>query len=119
MKFAFCAQTRLLSNELCHVTSPKRGGLGPILLGFSTGLKKWVMIWTDSPKTLVNNVASGRALLTVQETLPFAVGKHTYPCVPTPRPCRYATFPTGGVILSGVTGLAMLLRRSTSSAFLP
>jgi len=26
MKFFFCAQTRLLSKELCHVTSPKRGG---------------------------------------------------------------------------------------------
>src|SRR5262245_42696523 len=77
MKSFYCSHTLLLSSELCHVTSAKRGGLGPIPLGFSTGLRKWVMIWRGSPKILVNNVASGRALLTVQETPPLAVGKQT------------------------------------------
>src|SRR5258706_11254262 len=61
MKFFFCAQTRLLSKELCHVTSPKRGGFGPIRLGFSTGLRKWGMICTPFPKKFVKNVALGRA----------------------------------------------------------
>src|SRR5205814_10196941 len=42
--FCFCAHTRLLSKELCHVTSPKRDGFGPISFGFTTGLRKWVMI---------------------------------------------------------------------------
>ena len=50
-----------------QVASPKRGGFGPIKLGFSTGLRKCVMIWTASPKTLVKRVASGRAPFTVQE----------------------------------------------------
>src|SRR5947209_9760859 len=77
-KFAFCAQTLLLSRELCHVASPKRGGFGPTSFGFSTGLRKWVMIWNAAPKTFVKSVASGRALLTVQEA-PEAVGKQTYP----------------------------------------
>jgi hypothetical protein len=76
MKFCFCTHTRLLSNELCQVTSPKRGGLGPIL-GFTTGLRKWVMICTASPKMFVKSVASGRAAFTVQETPPVAVGKET------------------------------------------
>jgi hypothetical protein len=40
MKSVFCAHTRLLSKELCQVTSPKRGGFGPILFGFTTGLRK-------------------------------------------------------------------------------
>src|SRR5215470_19051998 len=76
-KLSFWAHTLLLSKELCHVASPKRGGFGPIPLGFSTGLRKWVMIWTASPNTFAKSVASGRALFTVQETPPFAVGKHT------------------------------------------
>src|SRR5438552_2255072 len=60
-KFVFCAQTLLLSKELCQVTSPKRGGFGPISLGFSTGLRKWVMTWNAAPKIFVKRVASGRA----------------------------------------------------------
>src|SRR3982750_1278533 len=72
-KFFFCAHTLLLSKELCQVTSPNRGGFGPTSLGFSTGLRKWVMIWNAAPKTFVKSVASGRALLTVQEA-PEAVG---------------------------------------------
>src|SRR6516225_10639633 len=67
MKFSFWAHTLLLSKELCHVTSPKRDGLGPIPLGFSTGLRKWVMIWSASPKIFAKSVASGRALFTVQD----------------------------------------------------
>src|SRR5882724_12234918 len=70
IKSFFCAQTRLLSKELCHVTSPKRGGFGPMSFGFTTGLRKWVMICTASPKICTKRVASGRALFTVQETFP-------------------------------------------------
>src|SRR3954451_9859259 len=76
MKFVFCAHTLLLSKELCQVTSPKRGGFGPTSFGFSTGLRKWVMIWTAAPKRLVNRVASGRALLTVQDA-PEPEGRQT------------------------------------------
>src|SRR6266704_5148182 len=77
IKFFFCAHTRLLSKELCHVTSPKRGGFGPMSLGFTTGLRKWVMICTASPKICVKSVASGRALFTVQEAPPTPVGRQT------------------------------------------
>src|SRR5215831_21016097 len=66
-KLSFWAHTLLLSKELCHVASPKRGGFRPIVLGFSTGLRKCVMIWTGAPNTVVKRVASGLALLTVQE----------------------------------------------------
>src|SRR5439155_26306996 len=93
--FCFCAQTRLLSKELCHVTSPKRDGFGPISLGFTTGLRKWVIIYTASPKTRVKSVASGRALFTVQEAPPTPVGRQTYPCLPTPWPNSNAEFPAG------------------------
>src|SRR6185369_3822597 len=37
------AHTLLLSNELCHVALPKGTGLVGSL-GFSSGLRKWVMI---------------------------------------------------------------------------
>src|SRR5205823_14360765 len=47
MKFFFCAHTRLLSKELCQVTSPKRGGFGPMSFGFTTGLRKWVIIRSE------------------------------------------------------------------------
>src|SRR5215472_15956811 len=73
---SFWAHTLLLSKELCHVASPNREGVGPIPLGFSTGLREWVMIWTASPKMFAKRVASGRALLTVQEA-PVLVGKQT------------------------------------------
>src|SRR5690242_2768320 len=73
---SFWAQTLLLSNELCHVASPKRDGFGPTSFGFSTGLRKWVIIWNATPKALVKRVASGRALLTVQEA-PEPEGRHT------------------------------------------
>src|SRR5215831_14685850 len=73
---SFWAHTLLLSKELCHVASPKRDGFGPIPLGFSTGLRKWVMIWTASPKIFAKSVASGRALFTVHEA-PVPLGKQT------------------------------------------
>src|SRR5277367_2552121 len=74
----FCAHTLLLSREFCHVASPKgRGFVGSI--GFSSGLRKWVMISTSCPKNFVKRVASGRALLTVQEAVeaPGLVGRQT------------------------------------------
>src|SRR5262249_19177548 len=71
-----CAHTLLLSKELCHVALPKGTGFGANSLGFVSGLRKWVMIWTSRPRTLVKRVASGRALLTVQEA-PVLVGRHT------------------------------------------
>ena len=55
---------------------PKGSGLGANSLGFVSGLRKWVMIWTVYPKTFVKRVASGRAGLTVQET-PEPVGRQT------------------------------------------
>src|SRR6266436_99997 len=76
MKFFFCAHTLLLSKELCQVTSPKRDGFGPMPFGFTTGLRKCVIICTASPKIFVKRVASGRALLTVQETAP-SLGRQT------------------------------------------
>src|SRR5689334_17300212 len=75
-KSFFCAQTLLLSKELCHVASPKRDGFGPTSFGFSTGLRKWVMIWNAAPKKFVKRVASGRALLTVHEA-PEPEGRQT------------------------------------------
>src|SRR5438046_6238920 len=115
MKFFFCAHTRLLSKELCQVTSPKRGGFGPMSFGFTTGLRKWVIICTASPKIFVKRVASGRALLTVQDTPPVCLVSQTYPCVPTPRPNRNAEVPTGGVMVSGVVGLEIELLNLLSS----
>ena len=45
-----CAHTLLLSKELCHVGLPKGSGFGAALLGFVSGLRKWVMIWKSCPK---------------------------------------------------------------------
>src|SRR5882672_2909024 len=115
MKSFFCAHTRLLSKELCQVTSPKRGGFGPMSFGFTTGLRKWVIICIASPKMCVKRVASGRALLTVQDTPPAGLGRQTYPCVPTPRPSRNAELPAGGVMPSGVVGLGIELLKLLSS----
>src|SRR5437016_4773150 len=56
-----CAQTLLLSNELCHVALPKARGLGANLFGFVLGLRKCVMICTCCPKIFAKSVASGRA----------------------------------------------------------
>src|SRR5947209_3823499 len=75
-KFVFCAHTLLLSKELCHVASPKRGGFGPISFGFSTGLRKCVMTWNGCPKTFAKRVASGRAFATVNDT-PEPEGRQT------------------------------------------
>jgi len=76
MKFFFCAQTRLLSKELCHVTSPKRGGFRSDKVGIYDGAEEVGMICTASPKICVKSVASGRALFTVQET-PVLVRRQT------------------------------------------
>ena len=40
----FCAQTSLLSDELCQVAMPTGNGLGAAVFGLSSGLRKWVMI---------------------------------------------------------------------------
>src|SRR5690349_12841888 len=79
-----CAQTLLVSNELCHVALPKGSGLGASSFGFASGLRKCVAIWTSYPKTRWNRVASGRAAFTVQEAVaaPALVGRQMYPCVP-------------------------------------
>lgn len=71
-----CPHTLLLSRELCQVGLPKRSGLGANSLGFVSGLRKCVAICTASPKMFVNRVASGRALLTVQEA-PEPAGRQT------------------------------------------
>src|SRR6266568_1456897 len=68
------AHTLLLSKELCQVALPKATGCGA--LGSSLWLRKWVMIWIGSPKKVAKSVASGRAPLTVQETLP-SLGRQT------------------------------------------
>jgi hypothetical protein len=68
-----CAHTLLLSKELCHVALPKGSGFGAALLGFASGLRKWVMIWKSCPKKLKKRVASGRAPLTVQEAVEGSV----------------------------------------------
>jgi hypothetical protein len=70
-----CAHTLLLSKELCHVALPKGTGFGAASLGFVSGLRKWVMIWTSCPKTFTKRVASGRALRMVQEVPPVLVGR--------------------------------------------
>src|ERR1700722_4571400 len=70
------AHTSLLSTELCQVAFPKATGLGALSLGWTSGLRKWVMIWTGSPKKLTKRVASGRAALTVQEA-PVPFGRQT------------------------------------------
>src|SRR4051794_24620331 len=74
-----CAHTLLLSNELCQVTFPKGSGSGANLLGWVLGLRKCVMICTSCPKKLVNSVASGRALLMVQDAVEASglVGRQT------------------------------------------
>src|SRR5229473_3288562 len=71
-----CAHTLLLSKELCHVALPKGTAFEAAPLGFISGLRKWVMIWKSCPKKLVKRVASGRALLTVQEA-PVPLGRQT------------------------------------------
>src|SRR5882724_10438658 len=103
---AFCAQTMLLSSELCHVALPKGSGLGALSLGFVSGLRKCVMISKSCPKIFVKRVASGRAPVTVQEAVeaPTLVGRQTYPCVPVAWPTKNAVFPSGGVIPVGVGG---------------
>src|SRR5258707_11000168 len=70
------AHTTLLSSELCHVALPKGRGFGAFSLGLVSGLRKWVIISKSCPKSLVKRVASGRALLTVQEA-PVLVGRQT------------------------------------------
>src|SRR5581483_11794991 len=47
-----CAQTLLVSKELCHVALPKGSGSGAASLGFVSGLRKWVMTWKFSPRKL-------------------------------------------------------------------
>ncbi len=67
------AHTRLVSKP-CQVTLPLKEG-GSLSMGFSLMLVKWVMIWTNWPKTMENRVASGRAGLTAQEVAPVVVGR--------------------------------------------
>jgi hypothetical protein len=43
-EFSTCAQTLLVSNELCHVALPKGSGLGAASFGFASGLRKCVAI---------------------------------------------------------------------------
>jgi hypothetical protein len=60
-------QTRLLSNELCHVGLPNGSGEGATELGLVSGLKKCVRIcWLMGP-IVMNNVACGLDATTVQE----------------------------------------------------
>src|SRR5215475_16215864 len=74
----FCAHTLLLSRVFCQVASAKGTGLVGSR-GFSSGLRKCVMISTSCPKSFVNRVASGRALLIVHEAVdaPTLVGRQT------------------------------------------
>src|SRR5689334_5190076 len=65
----FCAQTLLVSSELCQVALPKGSGLGAASFGFASGLRKCVATWTSSPKTRWKRVACGRAAFTVQEAV--------------------------------------------------
>src|SRR5947207_9273243 len=78
-KCMVCAHTLLLSKELCQVALAKASGLGANLFGFVLGLRKWVIIWTCCPKKVTKRVASGRAVLTVQEAMaaPWTVGRQT------------------------------------------
>src|SRR5262245_18175025 len=69
-----CAQTLLLSSELCQVALPNATGFGANWFGLVSGLRKCVMIWKGTPNRVVNSVASGRAPLTVQDA-PVAVGR--------------------------------------------
>ena len=72
----FCAQTLLLSKELCQVALPKGSGVGALPLGAASLLRKCVMIWICWPKKVVNRVASGRALFEFHAAVvaPGAVG---------------------------------------------
>src|SRR6185295_9079943 len=101
-----CAQTLLVSNELCHVALPKGSGFGAASLGLAFGLRKWVAIWTTCPKTRWKRVASGREGFTVQEAVaaPVLVGRQMYPCVPAAGATRKREWPFGGVMMAGVTG---------------
>ena len=72
------AHTLLVSKELCHVALPLRDtGSVAFALGYASMLAKWVMICTGCPNTSVKRVASGRALLTVQDVPPLLVGRQT------------------------------------------
>jgi hypothetical protein len=65
-----CAQTVLVSNELCHVALPKGSGFGAASLGLASGLRKWVAIWTSCPKTRWKRVASGEKVSRSRKRLP-------------------------------------------------
>src|SRR5262249_18499283 len=101
-----CAQTRLVSSELCHVALPKGSGLGAASFGFASGLRKCVAVWRSCPKKRWKRGASGREGLTVQEALaaPALVGRQMYPCVPTAGATRKREWPPGGVMMAGVAG---------------
>src|ERR1041384_7937967 len=57
LAFNTCAQTLLVSNELCHVALPKGRGLGAASFGFASGLRKCVAIWMSWPKIRWKSVA--------------------------------------------------------------
>jgi len=76
-----CAQTLLLSDELCQVALPKGSGLGSKLISDCVGAQEMMMICCACPKRFVNRVASGRAALTVQEAPMPEASKHIPACL--------------------------------------